>query len=163
MALPGVSEIEPKFRCITEHGQAMRVTNIPNDFFKQETFQSGKTKISFISSSIRKRISSDESEDPFQHGVIDIVADSAMIVKDNGRSRIERVSSFAHKGDIRLAVIRVSDEYLHSPDHTADQISDKVFGTHGDPVNLVRDYYLNFSSTRLYVDCVSDCFLNCFI
>ena len=75
-----------------------------------------------------------------QQGIVDLNVGSRMIVTDASQARI------LPSTDYNVAVIRVSDRYNHSPDITAAQISDSVFGTSGDPLNLVRDIFPTYHS-----------------
>ena len=143
MPLPGKPELEPNFRCMTDDGRAKTITNIPEDFFYTEIFQSGMTQVSVLTSGMGKRISDLDSDIASRHDVIDMTAESGMLVTDN-ISRSTTSSSFTRNGNFSLAVIRVSDKYNHSPDDALAQISDNIFGTSGAPFNLVRGTIFDF-------------------
>ena len=140
MTLPGEAEIESTFRCVTDDGIARTVTNIPEDFFHAEKFQSGKTQISVLASGISARTSNRISDTASRHEKIDMTEGSAKIVSNN--RKVKRELSLKMEGDFILAVIRVSDIYNHSPDNTAAEISNNIFGTSGDSLNMVRDDYI---------------------
>lgn len=112
---------------------AKSIINAPEGFFNN--FESGKTRVSVHASGVRKH-------------AIDITVGSGMIVTDvSSRTNMssDRNSNFI------LAVIRVSDKYNHSPDSTAAQISNSIFGTGGAPLNVVRDICFDFYSRSWFV------------
>jgi len=137
LTLPGEAEIEPTFRCVSDDGKTRTVTNIPKDFFQIEAYQSGETRISVLASGISKRTSDRISDAVSGHEVIDMIAGSGKIVSNNSKSDIVLSSNL--EGAYSLAVIRVSDTYNHSP-AAAAEISDHIFGTSGDPLNVVTGY-----------------------
>jgi len=136
--LPGEAEIEPTFRCVTDDGKVRAVTNIPEDFFQIEGFQSGETQISVLASGISERTSHRISDAVSRHEVIDITAGSGNIVSNSRKN--SRSLSLNMEGDFSLAVIRVSDTHAHSPDDTAAEISDHIFGTGGNSLSMVTGY-----------------------
>jgi len=127
MVLPGTPRIEPTFRCVTDDGRSRDIINIPRDFFKPEPYQSGKTQVSVITSGIKT-----QSDVTSRQDIIDMSAASGTILLDGSRTR--RASSIALAGNFSLAVIRVKDNYNHSPDDTAAQLSNNIFG------NMVRGF-----------------------
>ena len=138
---------------MTDDGKAKTVTNIPEDFFLED-FQSGETQISVLASGIIKPTSDRISDAVSRHEVIDMTVGLGKIVSRHEvidktarlgeislHSKINNASSVSREGKLTLAVILVRDEHGNAPDYTALQISDEVFGTNGDPSNLVRSYY----------------------
>jgi len=134
MPLDGAQEIEPTLRCETDDGRSMPVTNISQDFFQKGNFQSGKTQVSVLASSIESRISDLESGS--QHDVIDMTARSGEILLYG--QGINNIPSSSRLGNFTLAVIRVSDNVGHSPDITQEKLSDDIFGNHS--LSLVDGY-----------------------
>ena len=131
MPLPGAPELDPKIRCVTDDGRTRTIVNFPGDFFHQPGFESGKTRISVHASGVGNH-------------AIDIIAGSGTLIT-NTSSRTN--ASFDRNSNFILAVIRVRDNHNHSPDHTATQISNNIFGTGGAPLNLVRNICFDFSFT----------------
>ena len=142
MPLPGKAEMKPTFRCVTDDGKAKTVTNIPEDFFQVEDFQSGETQISVLASGISERTVDRISDAVSRHEVIDMTAGSGKIVSNNSQNNEEL--SYTHEGTFSLAVIRVSDASNLSPDNSAAEISDHIFGTDGKTLNMVRGNYVRF-------------------
>jgi len=119
-------------------GKALVVTKFYEKFTELKPFQSGTTQISVLSSDIKTKTSHRESSRASLYGVSGMNAESGMIVSNV--KRIDSASSFPREGDFTLAVIRVRDNYGHSPDYTAAQISDNIFGTGSDTLNMVIGY-----------------------
>lgn len=143
MTLHGNPDIEPTICCVMDNGNSISVINIPNDFFKLKKFESGKMQLLIPISSIKTRTSDLDSEDALHHGVIDLTEESDVIVQqDNAR---KKSSSNAQTSDLSLLVVRVTDNSGHSPQHTAVEISDHVFGTDNDDLNLVSKEYIDAS------------------
>ena len=143
---------------MTDDGKFRTVTNIPEDFFQIEGFQSGETEISVLASGISKRTSDRISDAVSRHEVIDITAGSGKIVSNS--RKISKSLSLNMEGDFSLAVIRVSDMHAHSPDDTAAEISDYIFGTSGNSLSTVRKNMLDFISffAKLFRCLVTDNF-----
>jgi len=153
MSLPGEPELNQSFRCVTDDGRAKTITNVSEELFNLEKIQSGKTQVSILASGTGKRISGLESDIvSSRYDVIDTTTGSGTIVTDVSSSGTKL--SFAQEDDFSIAVIRVSDTYNHSPDITAAQISDSIFGTSGAPLNMAFRYQacsgnkVNFSAAN---------------
>jgi len=116
-AFPHRSEIS-HIHCVTDAGETFRVTNISDDL--SDGLRSGQTQISVP----RSRISS---------SIIDMAAVEGEIVQYQNL----RYKKVDREGTFRLAVIRVRDINGLSPDKNSSQISDDIFGTNGDSLNLV--------------------------
>jgi len=138
MTLHDNPDIEPAICCVMDNGNSISVINIPNDFFKLKKFESGKMQLLVPISSIKTRTSDLDSEDALHHGVIDLTEESDFIVLQD--TIITKSSSNAQTSDLNLLVIRVTDNSGHSPKHTVEEISDHVFGTDNDDLNLVIGY-----------------------
>jgi len=114
---PGMEHI----RCVTDNGINFEVINAPKDFM--DSGGSGQIKISVPPSNLL-------------NGAIDLAAGEGMVVQyQNSRYRAPD-----REGDFRMAVIRVTDRNNVSPDKSASDLSDDIFGTNGDPLNLVTGY-----------------------
>jgi len=136
MTLHDNPEIEPGICCVMDNGRSISVINIPEDFFI--TFESSKTQLLVPTSSIKTRSSDLEYGDVLHRDVIDLTEEWDVIVQQD--NTMKRSSSNTQTGDLNLAVIRVTDSYGHSPIHTAVEISDHIFGTQNDDLNLVIGY-----------------------
>ena len=128
---------------MTDDGRAKTIINVPEDFFNQKHFQSGKTQVSFLASRTGQPILDFNSDIVSQHDVIGMTSGSGMLITDISSSSTTK-SSFSRNSSFSLAVIRVSDKYNHSPDDALAQISDNIFGTSGAPFNLVRGTIFDF-------------------
>jgi len=132
------TEIKPTICCVMDNNKSISVINIPNDFFKLKKFVSGKMQLLVPTSSIKTQTSDLDSEYTLHHGVIDLTEESDFIVlQDN---KIRKLSPKAQTSDLTLLVVRVTDNSGHSPKHTVKEISDHVFGTDNDDLNLVIGY-----------------------
>jgi len=110
-----------RIHCLTEAGETFRVINISDDL--SDEIRSGQAQILVPLSSVLD-------------GIIDLSTfEGDLLQYQNMRyPRIDR------KGIFRLAVIRVTDINGLSPDKNAAQLSNDIFGTDGDPANLVSGY-----------------------
>ena len=140
LTLPGETEIEPTFRCVTDDGKVRTVIHIPAEFFQVKDFQSGETQISVLASGISEQTSDRMSGAVNRHDVIDMTAGSGKIVST--RRKNNRALSSNMEGDFNLAVIRVSDIHNHSPDDSVAEISGHIFGTGSNQLNMVRDVFI---------------------
>jgi len=109
-------------RCVSTSDKAYTVVNIPEDFFEPTPFISGSTQIEVEKLGIFGRF-------------IDIKKGSGRILEN-----IFRKTPVPREGDFTLAAIRVTAAGKNSPTDSAAQISDYLFGTYGDKLNLLTGY-----------------------
>jgi len=108
-------------RCVSELQKRYIVINIPVDFFETTPLISGSTQI------VVEKVG-------VLGSFIDIEKGSGELVGNFRRAPVPR------EGDFTLAVIRVTAAGRNSPTDSAAQISDYVFGTDGDQLNLLTGY-----------------------
>lgn len=128
-------EIEPELYCVMDDDSSIQVINIPEGFFDLEPFHSGKTQVLVRSSGIKLRNFVLKSGEVSHYDVIDLTKGSGAIVPHENTTNRQLSSTWS--GSFNVAVIRVTDNAGNSPTNTAIEISDHIFGTNNDSLNLV--------------------------